>query len=71
MEIVYTNRRPGEKRVHIEIDAEEAAGLAALGATHIYRLRVLLEEADRRLNPSTDQLTTSSPIETDQETHTP
>lgn len=51
MEIVYTNRRDGEKRVHIELDAEEVAALAAVSGTHSYRLRALIEEADRRLNP--------------------
>lgn len=51
MEIVYTNRRDGEKRVHIELDAEEVAALAAVSGTQTYRLRVLIEEADRRLNP--------------------
>jgi hypothetical protein len=51
VEIVYTNRRDGEKRVHIELDAEEVAALAAVSGTHSYRLRVLFVEADRRLNP--------------------
>jgi hypothetical protein len=52
MEIVYTNRREGEKRVHIELDAEEVAALAAASGTHTHQLRLLIEEADQRLNPT-------------------
>ncbi|MFD4662486.1 hypothetical protein [Streptomyces halstedii] len=51
MNIVYTNRVPGEERVHIELSAEEVAALTEISASHVYRWRELLEEADRLLNP--------------------
>lgn len=57
MDIVYTNRTPGEKRVHIELTADEVAALVAgSGTTHSSRLRALIAEADRRLNPATEKL---------------
>lgn len=51
MEIVYTNRRDGEKRVHIEVDAAEAASLADGSSGQVARLHSLIAEADHRLNP--------------------
>ncbi|MFD9752644.1 hypothetical protein ACFWYQ_21295 [[Kitasatospora] papulosa] len=51
MDIVYTNRAPGEARVHIELTAEELAAITEGSARHAYRWRELLYEADRRLNP--------------------
>ena len=51
MNIVYTNRTPGEERVHVELAAEEVAALTEGSASHVYRWRDLLHEADRRLNP--------------------
>lgn len=62
MNIVYTNRVPGEERVHIELSAEEVAALTEISARHVYRWRELLEEADRRLNP--DGHTKYAPEET-------
>ncbi|MFG2677006.1 hypothetical protein [Streptomyces sp. NPDC048445] len=55
MDIVYTNRRRDEARVHIEISAEDAAALAATSGPHSDRLRLLIEEADRRLNPAAEE----------------
>lgn len=52
MNIVYTNRREGEKRVHIEVDAAESASLVSGDADHTARLDALIAEADRRLNPT-------------------
>ena len=51
MDIVYTNRTLGEARVHIELTDEDVAALTESSASHIYRWRELLEEADQRLNP--------------------
>lgn len=51
MEIVYTNRRANEERVHIELDAEEIAALAQGDPECINEFRGLVGEADRRLNP--------------------
>ncbi|MFJ3084675.1 hypothetical protein ACIPJG_33665 [Streptomyces halstedii] len=62
MNIVYTNRVPGEERVHIELSAEEVAALTEISARHVYRWRELLEEADRRINP--DGHTKYAPEET-------
>jgi hypothetical protein len=63
MDIVYTNRRDGEKRVHIELTDDEVAALSRKSPTHAYRLRVLIEEADRRLSstvPSAKTVTEES-----------
>lgn len=51
MQIVYTNRVPGEQRVHIELTADDTAWLAGGSLTHTRQLQALIEEADHRLNP--------------------
>ncbi|MFD7516059.1 hypothetical protein ACFV85_14830 [Streptomyces niveus] len=51
MRIVYTNRRDGEKCVHLEIEAHEVAALVDGDPDHTARVGALLAEADRRLNP--------------------
>lgn len=51
MEIVYTNRRQGEARVHLELDAGETAALIRNDPAHKSALAALIADANRRLNP--------------------
>lgn len=48
MEIVYTNRRSGEERVHVELSAVETAKVSTGDPDVTEELRTLLEVAARR-----------------------
>ena len=50
MEIVYTNRRQGEERVHLELTAADLSSLASGDPTRTAELNALVAAADRRLN---------------------
>lgn len=50
MEIVYTNRRAGEERVHLELSASEVADLVAEDEPAVQELRRLLGSAATRFS---------------------
>ncbi|MCQ1575437.1 hypothetical protein [Streptomyces parvus] len=52
MTIVYTNRRTGEERVHVELDAAELTRIATGDPTTTQELHTLLAAAARRFPTS-------------------